>query len=95
MERPAAVVGDEHDVAAERARQGADGLVEDLVDARQRARRAAALPLVPAQVVGVVGRHEHDHEQLGVEALRQPQRQLDALLGDAPHRNRDRCRRRA
>ena len=62
-----------------------DGLVEDLVDASERARRAAALPLVPAEVVGMVGCHEHDHEQLGVEALRQPQRQLDALLGDAPH----------
>ena len=85
VERPAAMVGDEHDVAAECARQGAHGLVEDLVDTGQRARLAAALPLVPAEVVGVVGRHEHDHEQLGVEALRQPEGELDALLGDTPH----------
>ena len=85
VQRPAAVVGDEHDVAAERARERAHGLVEDPVDARQRAGRAAALPLVPAEVVRVVGGHEDDHEQLGVEALGQPERELDALLGDAPH----------
>ena len=34
----------------------------------------------------MVGGHEDDDEQLGVEALGQPERELDALLGDAPHR---------
>ena len=85
VERAAAVVGDEHDVAAERARERADRLVEDAVDLRERAVGAAALPLVPAEVMRVVGRHEDDDQQLGVEALGQPQRELDALLGDAAH----------
>ena len=85
VERPAAVIGHEHDVAPERARERSHRLVEDPVDARHGARRPAALPLVPADVVRVVGRHEHDHEQLGVEALRQPQRELDTLLGGVPH----------
>jgi hypothetical protein len=85
VERPAAVIGHEHDVAPERARERSHRLVQDHVDARHGARRPAALPLVPADVVRMVGRHEHDHEQLGVEALRQPQRELDTLLGGAPH----------
>src|SRR6185295_5586574 len=55
-------------------------------DVRERAVRAAALPLVPAEVVCVVSGHEDDHEQLRIEALGQPQRELDALLGDATHR---------
>ncbi len=86
VQRPAAMVGDEHDVAAKRARERTHGLIENPVDVSERAVRALALPLVPAEVVRVVGGHEDDHEQLRTEALGQPQRELDALLGDTPDR---------
>ena len=85
MERAGAVVGDDHDVALRAGELGerAGRLVEDPVDLGDRARQAVGLPLRPAEVVDVVGGHEDDEEQLGVEALGEPGDDLDLLRGRA------------
>ena len=84
MQRAGAVVGDDHDVAAAgEVDQRAHRLVEDPVDLGHGAGEPVRLPLGPAEVVDVVGGHEDDEEQLGVEPLGQPRDDLDLLGGRA------------
>jgi hypothetical protein len=78
------VVGDDHDVAAAgEVDECANRVVEDTVDLGHGAGEPLRLPLGPAEVVDVVGGHEDDEEQLGVEPLRQPRDDLDFLGGRA------------
>ena len=62
-----------------------DRLVEDAVDLGDGALQALGLPVRPADVVDVVGRHEDDEEELGVEPLGQPLDDLELLRGGTAH----------
>src|SRR5918996_4715216 len=85
VERACAVVGDDHHVTVwpEPLEQPPDALVQDPVHLGDRARRAVPLPVGPAEMLDVVGRHEDDEEQAGLEALGEPERQVDLLVGGA------------
>ena len=87
MQGAGAVIRDDHEVRVGPAqlREPPDRLVEDPVDVGDGALEALGLPVVPADVVDVVGCHEDDEEELGVEPLGQPLDDLELLGGGAPH----------
>src|SRR5581483_4557564 len=74
VQRAAAVVRDEHDVAvvARKLAQRGDRTVEDAVDVGDAALRTALLPLRPCEVVDVIGGHEDGEEELRLEPLHEP-----------------------
>ena len=75
------VVRDDEDVAliAREAGKRPGRLVEDPVRLGDRALEAVALPVTPAEMLDVIGSHEDDEEELGVEALSEPHGDLDFL----------------
>ena len=83
VERPRAVIGDDQDVLVrpQPVEHAAQALVEDPVHVGERARRSIPLPVVPAEVLNVVSRHEDDEEQGGPETLGEPEREVDLLVG--------------
>ena len=87
FELAAAVVRHHEDVlvGAGCIRERADRLVEDAVDVGDEALDSAALPVVPAEMVDVVCRHEDDEEQVELVPLLEPQRDLDLLLRSSPN----------
>ena len=74
---------DEHVPIAHGRRECSHRVVERSVDVGDAARRTLLDPLRPAEMVDVVGGHEDDEEELGLEALHEPDRDLDLLFAGA------------
>ena len=63
------MIRDDQHVLVDLAGESPGSLVQDAIDVGHAALQAPLVPLGPTEVVDVVGRHEDDEEQVGIELL--------------------------